>query len=494
MMQLIVLLSATQPHSDASVEHLLTSAWIVVVMPNHRKEGESTLDRFDRYVMNEIPIRLIRLVDMKFVGRNDIRNHFQARAISYAVLSHRWLAEGEPSYEEMKSGTASGPGYEKLKKFCEKAREHNVEYAWSDTCCIDKSSSTELDESIRSMFRWYRNSEICIVHLAQSETIENIVDDEWTERGWTLQELLAPYMIKLFNKHWMPMTGDGNDKSDEETKIMKTLERATGIHPLALMLFRPGPVKVDERMTWAARRKTTRVEDVAYSLMGIFDVSLQIAYGEGGDRAFCRLFEAIMQAGDPSVLNWTGDPLGHHSSDAIPQSPQSFVGRTLELPPSLTGGRLEMTMTGLGLRIPVVILPLKLTSRNEVASGYEVIFECLLCPTIKINSVTLLAAEYMDEYALGIVNYSLGSGEVLRIRGKSAGFILTSGQDVFLPDGFCQPILSDFVGLEIVSPPDREFVGWKKLYQTGLVEVNFPNIPSESFFYINRKYLEIVYL
>lgn len=56
-------------------------------------------------------------------------------------------------------------------------------------------------------------------------------------------------------------------------------------------------------MTWAARRKTTRVEDVAYSLMGVFDVSLQIAYGEGGDRAFYRLIEAIMQASDPSVLN-----------------------------------------------------------------------------------------------------------------------------------------------------------------------------------------------
>ena len=473
---------------------------------NFRKEGESTLDRFDRYVMNEIPIRLIRLVDMEFVERSDVRNHFQSliplsemphspsRSFNYAVLSHRWLAEGEPTYEEMKSGTASGPGYEKLKKFCEKAREHNVEYAWSDTCCIDKSSSSELDESIRSMFRWYRNSDICIVHLAQSETIEDIVDDEWKERGWTLQELLAPYVIKFFNKHWMPMTGHVNDKSGEETEVMKTLQSATGIHPHALVFFRPGPVKVDERMAWAARRKTTRTEDVAYSLMGIFDVSLQIAYGEGRDRAFCRLIEAIMQSGDPSVLNWTGDPMGHYSSDTIPQSPQNYVGKILELPPGLSGGRLEMTMTGLGLRVPVVILPLKLTSRNEVASGYELTFECPLCPTIKINCITILGAEYMHQYALGIVNYSLGSSEVLRIRGKSAGFILTSGQDFFLPDGFCQPRSGDFVGLEIVSPPDREFVGWKKLYQTGLVEVNFPNIPDESFFYISRRYLEIVYL
>ena len=78
-------------------------------------------------------------------------------------------------------------------------------------------------------------------------------------------------------------------------------------------------------MTWAAKRDTTRVEDVAYSLMGIFDVSLQIAYGEGGDRAFCRLIEAIMKAGDPSVLNWNwmSDPAEHHSSSAIPRSPKA---------------------------------------------------------------------------------------------------------------------------------------------------------------------------
>ncbi|KAJ8593628.1 hypothetical protein M405DRAFT_810527 [Rhizopogon salebrosus TDB-379] len=474
---------------------------------NFRKEGESTLDRFDRYVMNEIPVRLIRLADMTFVGRDEVRMHFQGvvsqsevphhppRIVNYAVLSHRWLAQGEPTYEQMKSGTASGPGFQKLINFCRKAHEYGVEFAWSDTCCIDKSSSSELDESIRSMFRWYRNADVCIVHLAQSETIEDIVDDEWTERGWTLQELLAPYMIKLFNKHWMPMTGHWNDKSGEETEAMKILERATGVDPQALIFFRPGPVKVDERMTWAARRKTTRAEDMAYSLMGIFDVSLQIAYGEGGDRAFCRLIEAIMHGGDPSVLNWIGDPLGHPSSDAIPQSAQSFVGRTLAfLPPSLTGGRLEMTMTGLGLRVPLVIFPLKLTLRSEVANGYEITFECPMCPTIKINAVTLHAVDDVDQYALGIVNYSVGSQEVLRIRGKSAGFILTCGQDVFLPYKFCQPRSGDFVGLEIVPPPDREFVGWKKLYQTGLVEVNFPNIPSESFFYISRKHLEIVYL
>ncbi|KAG1723757.1 heterokaryon incompatibility protein-domain-containing protein, partial [Suillus lakei] len=297
---------------------------------------------------------------MKIVGRNDVKKYFRSLVshqykrgdfdpvdhVRYAILSHRWLDEGEPTYEEMKSDTAAGPGYEKLKKFCEKARKDGMEFAWSDTCCIDKSSSTELDESIRSMFRWYENSAICIVHLAQSGNIKDIRKDEWIRRGWTLQELLAPRKIKFFNARWMPMTHDENDKApsmeiDGSSDILRALEKATGIPSDALTSdLGEYPMRVDERMAWAATRETTRVEDAAYSLMGIFDVSLQIAYGEGRDRAFCRLIEAIMQTGDPSVLNWNGgDCARHHSGSRA--FPRQF---DFDQP-------LEMTITSRGLRI-----------------------------------------------------------------------------------------------------------------------------------------------
>ena len=476
-----------------------------------RREGESNLDWFNRYVMNEIPIRLIRLSDMKFVGRIDVMKHFQShvsedfndpsKLVKYAILSHRWLDGGEPTYKRMKSfrALARGPGYRKLKKFCEKARAYGVEFAWSDTCCIDKSSSTELDESIRSMFRWYRNSYVCIIHLAQSETIQDIASDGWMKRGWTLQELLAPYRIKLFNKKWIPMTGDENDKNSEDTEVMKTLAEATGIHPNYLREFDPGPIKVNERMSWAAERKTTRVEDVAYSLMGIFDVSLQIAYGEGADRAFCRLIEAIMRAGDPSVLNWVGEPARHHSSSAIPQSPKCFVGRKLELPQSL-GWRLDMTMTSLGLRVPLVIFPLRIRSTvswgpaDEYEQRHQVILECQLCPTITIDYFDVVPPHYARhwQFALGIVNHSIGSCEVPRVRGKSIGFILHRGPEVSV--AICEPRPNDFVGLQPVSPSNSEFDPWKKVNRTGLVEVNFPGIHSDSFIYVDRERLQFVYL
>lgn len=337
------------------------------------------------------------------------------------------------------------------------------------------------------------------------------MEDEWTERGWTLQELLAPARIKFFNKYWVPMTGDRNDKDDkddineflvsrpllsslrrrEPAEILETLERATGIpYDDLRRKFCPSPSEVDKRMTWAARRKTTRVEDVAYSLMGMFDVSLQIAYGEGGDRAFCRLIEVIMQAGDPSVLNWKGEAARHHTSRAIPRSPQSFIAnRSLEFEGS---GQLEMTMTSLGLRVPLVIFPLSVRSNMRAGHGYSITLDCPLCPSIKVDIDTSCRLDSIDQYALGIVNYSL-IGHVPGIRGKSAGFILHRAPDVFHCVPVCKPNCTAFVGLEF-SPPEERFAEWKLVEEVGLVQVDFPIIPDEPVCYIDRQYLQTVYL
>ncbi|KAG1731240.1 heterokaryon incompatibility protein-domain-containing protein [Suillus paluster] len=474
-----------------------------------RQTEKERLHDLDNYVMNYIPIHLVRLSDMALVSREDVREHFKARflqsdgppseTVKYATLSHRW-GQGEPTYatfEEMKKSARKTPGLEKLMNFCEKAKECGAEFAWSDTCCIDKSSSAELDESIRSMFKWYRNSHVCIVYLAQSETIEDVLHDEWMERGWTLQELLAPIRIKFFNKRWIAITRNNNDK--DHSKMMDTLNRATGIPHGDLRRFNNiSPSNVDKRMTWAAKRKTTRVEDVAYSLMGIFRVSMQIAYGEGGDSAFGRLIEAIMQAGDPSVLNWKGESASYcNYSRAIPQSPRCFVGDGL----LSYRGQLEMTMTSLGLRVPLVMLPLNFHSFYLSGDKEILKFECSLCPALKINIKSPYNPGYGHtfkepgrHYAVGIVNYSLigdGSREVLKISGKSAGFILMKSVDDTPPDPPSRP--ASCVGLRFVSPPQRELCPWEAI-EGGLVEVKFPKINSNDIFYIGREYLETVYI
>src|SRR3954464_9458737 len=80
--------------------------------------------------------------------------------LKYAILSHRWETE-EVSFQEMMEPTdetRQKKGYQKIKHFCERVRDDGLEFAWVDTCCINKESSAELSESINSMFRWYRQA------------------------------------------------------------------------------------------------------------------------------------------------------------------------------------------------------------------------------------------------------------------------------------------------------------------------------------------------
>lgn len=133
------------------------------------------------------------------------------------------------------------------------------EYQQADTCCIDKASSVELDEAICSMYRWYRDATVCIVHLADTVMLADVTRDEWFKRGWTLQELLAPQRIKFFNKNWQPLTAAHNDK-DKDSPLLPALSDATTISEDDLESFSPGTDLLHQKMSWApdARRHELR--------------------------------------------------------------------------------------------------------------------------------------------------------------------------------------------------------------------------------------------
>ncbi|KIO07796.1 hypothetical protein M404DRAFT_59913, partial [Pisolithus tinctorius Marx 270] len=242
----------------------------------------------------------------------------------YAILSHTWEVD-EPNYQDFHHPSSRGKqGYRKLEHFCNIAHEdYKVEFAWADTVCIDKSSSAELDESIRSMFAWYRNAAICIAYVGQTTSLLDLAADRWFTRGWTLQELLAPSRFKFYNKDWFPLTHFWNDKIREEDArklgggthslqfwlLGDAILKATGIEPRHFRDFNPGfeDPPLPERMRWVARRLTARAEDKSYCMMGIFGVSVLVAYGEGPERAFFRLFQAILDvACGRSWFLWAG--------------------------------------------------------------------------------------------------------------------------------------------------------------------------------------------
>ncbi|EIW76439.1 hypothetical protein CONPUDRAFT_64787, partial [Coniophora puteana RWD-64-598 SS2] len=219
-----------------------------------------------------------------------------AAIVRYAIFSHRWVI-GEPTFTNMMGGIPlelkKESGYINLEKFCGRAHSMGYSFAWSDSCCIDKHRSSELDEAIRSMFRWYRHSHICIAYLGQTHSIEDMGQDQWFKRAWTLQELIAPLHLKFYTADWKELCpGQPNDKVPGQ--LLTKLSTITTIPEHDITDFSPGTDRISEKMSWAGTRRTTHVEDVAYSLIGIFDVSLVIAYGEGR-HAFFRLMEAIIQ-------------------------------------------------------------------------------------------------------------------------------------------------------------------------------------------------------
>jgi hypothetical protein len=92
-------------------------------------------------------------------------DEFSSSPPSYAILSHTW-GEEEVTFEDLKTTDyTSKLGYKKIDGCCRQAHLSGLEYVWIDTCCIDKSSSAELSETINSMFAWYKRSSICYIYL-----------------------------------------------------------------------------------------------------------------------------------------------------------------------------------------------------------------------------------------------------------------------------------------------------------------------------------------
>jgi hypothetical protein len=215
----------------------------------------------------------------------------------YAILSHTWSenAAEEVTFEDMKKGTGKGKaGYHKIEFCAEQAERDGLQYFWVDTCCTDKSTSHELQASINSMFRWYRDAARCYVYLSDVSRADDQSDlswklafekSRWFTRGWTLQELLAPASVEFFSQERTRLGDKGS--------LEKQIHEQTGIPILALQGTHLSEFTVDERFLWAETRHTTLAEDGAYCLQGIFGVLMPLLYGEGRDNALRRLRKEI---------------------------------------------------------------------------------------------------------------------------------------------------------------------------------------------------------
>jgi len=211
----------------------------------------------------------MRLINAKTY---ELREFFDHDIPLYAILSHTWGPDEVSLYDMQNLESARRrQGFEKIQYTCQQAIRDGWDWAWVDTCCIDKTSSAELSEAINSMHRWYSNSAVCYAYLSDvtsnSSSTFDIYDARWFGRGWTLQELVAPRQVIFFDEKWTYLKSKLGSKHEFSLRLgipSTILDHTWSLHDI--------PVAV--RMSWAANRETTRLEDRAYSLLGIFDIHM----------------------------------------------------------------------------------------------------------------------------------------------------------------------------------------------------------------------------
>jgi hypothetical protein len=245
-----------------------------------------------------------------------------------------------------------------------KLRRTISQYFWVDTCCIDKTSSSELMEAVNSMYRWYQEAKVCFAYLGDvpAETApswSSMANARWFSRGWTLQELVASPNVEIYASDWT-LLGTKKDSCNELLLI-------TGIHTEALQGRPVESFSIAQRMSWASKRSTTRPEDIAYSFFGIFQVNMPILYGEGARKAFVRLQEVIMiDFDDQSLFAWT-QPSTEPTTlrGLLADSPADFATSGTIIP--VRGGKINrFSTTNARVRIT---LPMTFSRRNVLSSG-----------------------------------------------------------------------------------------------------------------------------
>jgi hypothetical protein len=270
----------------------------------------------------------------------------------YAVLSHTWGID-EVSFQDIQGSEAGKKaGYEKIRRCCKKAAADGFEYIWVDTCCIEKASSCELSEAINSMYRWYRDAEVCYVYLVDvpynDMSLKRFEQSRWFKRGWTLQELIAPSMVIFFNSDWKEI--------GTKSSLQNIITQVTGIPAKILLGDDLDTASIAQRMSWASKRQATRVEDIAYCLMGIFGVHMPMLYGEG-ETAFIRLQEEIIKASnDHSIFAWRSLRNIANGHGLLATDPSMFIdsGNIVQLKHAAA---LPFSLTNKGLHVQLRLTP-----------------------------------------------------------------------------------------------------------------------------------------
>ena len=313
----------------------------------------------------------------------------------YGMFSHKW-EDHEPLFDSVVRiivhDLEGSPTHDKLKMFCKIVQDAGLGWAWSDTCCINKADQFVLQEALVSMFKWYQGSALTIVFLFDVVSPSwrgDLTRSIWNSRAWTFQEYHASKVVRFYTKDWTPYMNLDIPNHKESPEIISEMNEATGVSARVLMALQPGLDDIRQKLCLASTRQTTLVEDAAYSLLGIFSMSLPVVYGEG-DQALGRLLAQLLpSSGDTSILAWTGKSGSFNS--CLPTSITVFKEfPPSHIPPAITSTEMDKMISKLRASSLNLTLGMKLRDQLDefpVASfsGQRMRLPCL---TFKLGAVT----------------------------------------------------------------------------------------------------------
>ena len=380
-------------------------------------------------------MRLLHTKNLEF------QEFYDMQIPKYAILSHRWIGN-EVSYAEFHDRKArKRPEFSKVLNFCSLAKRHEIEWVgdcrsslphapspwitclvlrimhheslnslhsslrmttltecheqvWIDTCCIDKKSSAELTEAINSMYQWYERAKICYAYLADVRMVEDEHENweksraefhrsAWFTRGWTLQELLAPAQVLFYDRNWAvigaKLGGYINPKApaDGTRKLNEDISSVTEIKEDDLR--EPQYACVARKFSWLSRRETTRVEDMAYCMLGLCNVNMPLLYGEG-EKAFLRLqMEIIKSSDDESIFAWFNDSTFGYGPPILASHPRYFARSGSITLPDIglrLPGKMPFSMTNKGLQYQVPRAGHQHDSNKRNGEDYVLLLDC----------------------------------------------------------------------------------------------------------------------
>ena len=272
------------------------------------------------------------------------------------MFSHTWEGK-EPTFLDVnRVGLVNELGKsslnDKLRRFCKAIHKDGYQWAWSDTCCIDKSTSAILSQSLISMYTWYTEAVETLVYLADvlsKSELSDLTNSQWMTHAWTLQELFASKVVRFYSREWKPYLNDARTNHKESPSICQELAHGMGISTEAIVSFLPENLGVREKLRLASKWNTTVEEDIAYSLIGIFSSDIAPRYGVGKIALGQLLENIVARTGDTTVIAWMGKSSMYNS--ALPDS-LVIYSRTPHCPPPTTSSELDTRVEQLRGRLP----------------------------------------------------------------------------------------------------------------------------------------------